>query len=334
MLRLSQIVCMLLLFVCWQIYIWPAAHRSNAETTKQTRDERNLPQRMDTQHLPNAVRVHSKVISGGTPEGDAGFKELHSMGVRTIVSVDGKKPEVESAKKYGLRYVHLPHGYDGIPQLRVKELAKGTRSLDGSIYIHCHHGKHRSPAAAAVACIAAGELAPADGLKVLELAGTSPEYRDLFKAVRHVEPIDETELLEFSIEFHETVDVPPMAEAMVAIEQTHDRLKAVEAARWKAPTDHPDLDPVHEALLLREHFSELLRLDSEWLRNKEFKQLLQESAQAAQRLEKELHERESVGTAPHRADSFSRHFARIGANCKSCHQQFRDVSRGQEQLQR
>ena len=33
------------------------------------------------------------------------------------------------AKKYGMRYVHLPHGYDGIPEERIAELAKAVRDL-------------------------------------------------------------------------------------------------------------------------------------------------------------------------------------------------------------
>src|SRR5687767_11422743 len=74
-------------------------------------------------HLPNAVQLHAKVISGGSPDGEAGFAELKELGVQTLISVDGAKPDVKRAEKYGLRYVHLPHGYDGVPQQRAKELA-------------------------------------------------------------------------------------------------------------------------------------------------------------------------------------------------------------------
>src|SRR5688572_20555590 len=69
-----------------------------------------LIEKLSTQHLPNAVRVHERVISGGLPEGDAAFAELNALGVKTIVSVDGAKPDLETAAKFGLRYVHLPHG--------------------------------------------------------------------------------------------------------------------------------------------------------------------------------------------------------------------------------
>src|SRR5262245_15845815 len=93
-------------------------------------------QRIEVQHLPNAYRLHDRVISGGLPEGEAAFKELQALGIRTVISVDGAKPDVELARKFGMRYVHLPHGYDGIPKERAKELAKAVRDLDGPIYIH------------------------------------------------------------------------------------------------------------------------------------------------------------------------------------------------------
>jgi protein tyrosine/serine phosphatase len=67
-----------------------------------------------------------------------------------------------------------------VPAERAAELAKAVRDLPGPIYIHCHHGKHRSPAAAAVACVAAGLLAPERAPAVLKEAGTSPNYRGLF----------------------------------------------------------------------------------------------------------------------------------------------------------
>ncbi|MEZ6081685.1 MAG: hypothetical protein R3C56_40245 [Pirellulaceae bacterium] len=58
------------------------------------------------------------------PEGAAAFNELVQLGVKTIITVDGAQPDVATAKQFGLRYVHLPHGYDGIPENRVAELAK------------------------------------------------------------------------------------------------------------------------------------------------------------------------------------------------------------------
>ena len=281
--------------------------------------------RIDTQALPNAVRVHAKVISGGLPLGDKAVRELQSMGVKTVISVDAQKPDVQTAAKYGLRYVHLPHGYDGVPGERVKQLAKAVRELDGPIYIHCHHGEHRSPAAAAVACVAAGFIPQAKGVAVLQLAGTSPKYRGLYESARKAKPLEDALLAELDIEFSETVEVPPMAEAMVAMGHTHDHLKEIAAAGWRTPAEHPDLDPAHEALLIREQFTEVLRTDYVRQKPEAFKELLSDSEEAAQELEDVLRQWQSTTPNAEPPDPVHRWSARITANCKACHQRFRDV---------
>ena len=217
------------------------------------------PQRLAAKHLPNPVRIHERVISGGLPEGEPAFAELRNLGVRTIISVNGAKPDVALAARFGLRYVHLPHGYDGIPPARVQELAKAVLELEGPIYIHCHHGKHRSPAAAAVACVASGLTPPNSAMSILELAGTSPKYRGLFEAVEHSQPLAPEFLHGLQVDYTEIAELPPLAEAMVVLEQFHGRVAAIAQAGWRAPAEHPDLDPAHQALLLREQFTELLR---------------------------------------------------------------------------
>ncbi|MFN9972733.1 MAG: hypothetical protein ACK58T_22875, partial [Phycisphaerae bacterium] len=64
------------------------------------------PTRLTVEHLPNAVRVHDKVVSGGLPEGEEGFRSLKQLGIQTVISVDGAAPDLAMARKYGLRYIH------------------------------------------------------------------------------------------------------------------------------------------------------------------------------------------------------------------------------------
>jgi hypothetical protein len=92
-----------------------------------------VPTKIAAEHLPNAYRVHERVISGGLPEEGAAFQELESLGVKTIISVDGARPDVALAKAHGMRYVHLPHGYDGVPNQRMLQLAKAVRELPGQV---------------------------------------------------------------------------------------------------------------------------------------------------------------------------------------------------------
>lgn len=281
-------------------------------------------EKLPSQHLPNLVRVHEKVLSGGVPEGDAGFAELKALGVRTIITVDGARPDVATAERHGLRYVHLPHGYDGVPEERAQELAKAVRDLPGEIYIHCHHGQHRSPAATAVACVGAGLISHADAAAVLRVAGTSQAYRGLFQSADEAQRFDQALLDNLQAEFPSTARLPAMAQAMVEVEHIHDRLKAIEKAGWKTPPDQPALAPEHEALLLREQFTELLRAKELEAKPDAFRELTQEAEAACQALDEALRANADTKTA-------TKLLARITANCKACHQKFRDIPRKQKQ---
>ncbi len=241
--------------------------------------------KLETKHVPNAIRLHEKVISGGLPEDENAFHELKELGIKTIVCVDGAKPDTAMASQFGMRYVHLPHGYDGISQKRAQELAKAVRDLDGPIFIHCHHGKHRSPAAASVACVGAGLIPSSAAQTVLQLAGTSKEYLGLYRSAREAKRIDSDLLNALQVEFRPIVDIPPMADAMVELEKPYHRLQQFSKNQWKSLGNHPDILPTHEALILREHYTELLRTDETRSNPQEFSEWLNHSMDATKEIE-------------------------------------------------
>jgi protein tyrosine phosphatase (PTP) superfamily phosphohydrolase (DUF442 family) len=326
----------LILFACWLLpglgCEGPPAAPSAAHAPTNSPSSTSAtwaPERIESARLPNAIRLHERVISGGQPAGEAAFEELAALGVKTVISVDGAKPEVELARRHGLRYVHMPHGYGGVPEDRGRELAKAVRDLPGPIYIHCHHGKHRSPAAATVACVGAGLLGEDQALAVLRTAGTGANYRGLFDSAESARRLDAALLDALEVEYPETVDLPPMAESMVAIEHLHDHLRLIEAAGWKTLADHPDLDPPHEALLLREQFTELLRTEETTKQPERFQELLRESEAAAGELETALGG--AAGASDVSGESATVAFARVAQNCKACHQEFRDVPLSEKQ---
>ena len=291
----------------------------------------SLPCKLNSAHLPNAIRIHEKVISGGQPDGESAFQELQDLGIKTIISVDGAKPEIELAKKHGLKYVHLPHSYDGIPEQRGYELAKAVRDIEGPIYIHCHHGKHRSPAAAAVACITAGLIEPSQALGILHLAGTNPNYRGLYEAALSARKLDASVLDALRADFPESARLTPMAEAMVHLEQTQDRVKMIAAAGWISPASHPEIIPAQEVLLLKDHFTELLRAESVASVPEGFQAMLRESESAAADLEAALMNWNDSGSTLPIPDALPVSFEKIAKNCVSCHTQYRDVPLSEKQ---
>lgn len=281
------------------------------------------------QHLPNTIRLHAEVYSGGLPDGEPAFDELSKLGVQTIISVDGAKPDVELASKHGMRYVHLPHGYDGIAYERAKQLAKAVQSLPKPIYIHCHHGKHRSPAAAVVACVGAGLIPASDSADVLRIAGTSPNYQGLFDAARLARPFSIEELSSVDSSFPSSAKLPAMAEAMVELQLTFDGLARLAQAGWSSIPSDPDLDPAHEALLLKEHYAELSRLEEVLMQAPAFRELLDRAQSNCGQLENAIRSEQAEGKQESQK-SRDRAWVGVQQDCTACHRQFRDVPLGQK----
>lgn len=304
---------------------------SKTTDADQVADVSSSPRMLKSAHLPNAIQIHEKVISGGLPDGQEAFQELQDLGIKTIISVDGARPDLELAKKHGLKYVHLPHSYDGVPEQRGYELAKAVRDFEGPIYIHCHHGKHRSPAAAAVACITAGLIEPAMASGILQLAGTNPNYRGLYESAESARKLDAAVLDALKADFPESAELTPMAEAMVHLEHTQDRVKMIAAAGWKSPPSHPEIIPAQELLLLKEHFTELLRAESLATEPQGFQAMLRESESAATDLEAALANWNDSGAALPIPDALPASFEKIAKNCVACHTQYRDVPLSEKQ---
>jgi len=171
-------------------------------------------------------------------------------------------------------------------------------------------------------------LPPSAALVVLKTAGTSENYRGLYQSAENAKRLDDALLDQLQVEFRETVELPPMAEAMVALEHTFDHLKTVSQNDWKPTADHPDIAPAHEALLLKEHFTELMRTDAARNEPAKFMEYLRASETAAAELEALLQEA-SAGKEMDPA-RIKASFETITRNCAACHKDFRDVPLGEK----
>ncbi|HEY1065318.1 MAG TPA: hypothetical protein VGE52_04385, partial [Pirellulales bacterium] len=251
-------------------------------------------------------RAAPGVFSGGEPKTRGAFAELQKLGVKTIVSVDGAKPNVELAREHQMQYVHIPIGYDGVPQEAQRALVEVMKSRPQPVFIHCHHGKHRGPAAVAVACRAAGLLDAAQAKALMEEAGTSPSYKGLWRDVEGFQPpaADAT-----AVELVEVSEVSPIAGAMAMIDRAFDRLKLAQQAGWK-PGAGSKFDPPADALVVAEGFDESLR-DPPADRPVNLTRGLTEARQLVEKLQ--------LAIIDDDAAERERVFQAIDASCKSCH---------------
>lgn len=275
----------------------------------------DAPAHLDTRNIAHAIRIHPRVVVGSKPEGLAGFRELKQLGVKTIISVDGLLPDTQSARSLGLRYVHMPQGYDGIPPTEINQLAKAIHDLPAPIFVHCHHGRHRAPAAAVAACIALGYLEKNAGEPTLTFAGTSRDYTGLYGSVLSTRRLTPRAIAAIEADFREAVAPPRVVEVMTELEALTDRLAG-------HLTHTKDTDsrtrPANDALMLAELFAELRRTPETQRRSPAFATRLAESESSARKLHRSLNQQardklQAVETLRH-----------IRANCVACHRAFRD----------
>lgn len=208
------------------------------------------PSTIDVPGIERALRVDDRLLVGSQPT-KASFKELAELGVSVVVSVDGMPPQAKHLEEAGIRSVHLPIGYDSVPLERIRSLGRLALEEPGTIYIHCHHGRHRGPAAAAIFWMFREGVSPQKARTLLESAGTSPEYAGLWRSVESFQAPEE-DLADAPLP--RRVEVDGLVAFMVEIDRARSNLT-------RHTREQPDIAPRHEARILEEYLREMQRLD-------------------------------------------------------------------------
>ncbi|MFO1460956.1 MAG: cytochrome c [Verrucomicrobiota bacterium] len=258
--------------------------------------------------LPHCFQISPRLWSGAQPAGDDAFAELHRLGIRVVLSVDGTRPDLEAAHRQGLRYLHLPFGYDGIPSNRVVELVRvATGETNGGIYVHCHHGLHRGPTAAAIVAMASGTWTPDDARAFLRQAGTSSDYPGLHRAVRNFTLPSAAELDRIGPLPEVNVTTSEVA-VMVELDAHLDRIRTALERKTTAPSE--------EAVLLWEQLREWSRQPAPGAKPAGYRTRLGEAEAAAHHL------KEVVASSD--AEVREAALRDLGRTCTACHREYRN----------
>ena len=196
-----------------------------------------------------------------------------------------------------MRYVHIPLGYDGIDRPQAHALATVMRTCEQPIYMHCHHGHHRAPAAAAMACVVTQRLSIPDALQVMKRSGTCPDYIGLWDSVRQAQPAAPEESV---VELVAVAQVDSMVEAMVQLDASLSELTNAGEQQQRA----------HAALQLEETFRELLR-NHELEGKADFAGRLTQAESLASKLRIAIQDKDQTQTR-----SLTK---QLQANCRDCH---------------
>jgi protein tyrosine phosphatase (PTP) superfamily phosphohydrolase (DUF442 family) len=270
-----------------------------------------------SEHFENLFSIDGKVFSGSSPRDEDGFQQLKALGVKAIISVDGGKPDVEMARKYGMRYIHIPIGYDGTTLSNANRIAKAADTSDDPVYVHCHHGKHRGPAAVAVICESRGMWNTHQAEVWLKQAGTSPNYPGLYRMAATFQKA--SDYAKIPTNFPEQASVSGLVDAMVEVDLRWDNLKAVQKAGYKVPPGQSDLVPEKEAILLMEAYRELARV----------KEALELGADFLERLKKAEHQAADIHSLlkspePLKKERADELWTKAGQDCGGCHKKYRN----------
>lgn len=267
--------------------------------------------------IHNYRRWSERIGQGAQPEGEEAFRNLARLGFKTLVSVDGALPAVELAQKHGLRYVHIPIGYDGVPRDAALKLLRTLQLFEGPVFFHCHHGKHRGPAACTIPAMGLEGLSPELAVERLKTSRTSAAYVGLYRDVRAFQPPTQAELEAITeADLPSAVRPEGVRAAMVQLDIRFEFLKSAQAESFTGVSGNPDISPPHEALMLEEAYREMARLEESIDSGEKFLAYTEQSEAAARRLAEAIKAKDQAAAT---------HEMVVLANlCTACHHDFRD----------
>lgn len=283
-----------------------------------------LPKTSPENHPPlhNVFELSENIISGGEPENEEAFRILQEKGVRTILSVDGKVPDAELAAKYGLKYVHVPIQYKGITEAEVAKITKTFREQEGPFYVHCYHGKHRGPAAAAIGRLALDGIPREEAIaEMRQWCGTSSSYEGLYATVAFGDIPPEYQTRAMDWDFPAANELEGIAGAMVHISRAHDAVKAASKNSWQPNPNHPDLNALNEAVKLADLFKRAQDLKDVASEPEDFRQWMLDSMDQAANLRDTIRAMEAGTASMEQANAA---YKKLAATCSACHEKYRN----------
>ena len=270
--------------------------------------------------LKHVVAFQDDLLSGSKPVGKFGMRSLERLNVKTIICVDGVAPDIEQARQHNIKTIHIPLKYNSPSKEQILDLTAAFKMgrNNGNVYLHCHHGKHRSAAAAAIISIALGLSTQEEMKGRMEVAETSPHYKGLWKAIEEQEAIDISNVLENMKSFPEAVIPNGMVEQMVTIDDAMERLLLVKQSGWVVPRSHPDLAPAADAGLIAEVLRSIQLNPNEAVSEADFTSQVINAVHQASGLE------EALKIKKMNAKTLNQYFDHVEQSCIKCHRIFRD----------
>ncbi|MHC4379784.1 MAG: cytochrome c [Planctomycetota bacterium] len=273
----------------------------------------SAPLALEREHLHRLLQLSPTIYSGAQPKGPEAFAALQDLGIRTVISVDGARPDLIGAETHGMNYVQVAIGYDGVSPAEAAAFAKVVTETEGPFFFHCHHGRQRGPAAAAIALRASTGCDAEAGLDVLRAAKTSKDYPGLWRDVAAWVPPGAGQEIPV---FPPLPRVAPFTESMAELDRTWDRIKVLRRADWESPDGAESTMRTESALLLEQLQDCAGQLPVEHVQDAELQRGMEEVVAYAEQLQ-------SAAFAAD-VDLMEESYRDLRASCKDCHADYRN----------
>jgi protein tyrosine phosphatase (PTP) superfamily phosphohydrolase (DUF442 family) len=284
-----------------------------------------LPQQepLELPGLHNVFRLSDQIVSGSEPHGEQAFEEMRRLGIRTVLTVDGKVPDAETAARYGLRYVHVPIRYNGITEQERVAIAKTFRELEGPFYVHCYHGQHRGPAAAALGRLVLDQASREQAVaEMRQYCGTSKKYEGLYRDIAAGDLPDAAATAASDFDFAPAFRFEGERGAMVEMARSFDTLKDLAERDWQVNPEHPDATAHGEARRLYQALSQVHDLPATAFKPGDYREILSKSLTQSKELLALLES--SGGVSPESSPKAKDLVGSIGKGCEACHGLYRN----------
>ena len=176
--------------------------------------------------LQNVYRLGQTLYSGSSPRDEAAFSTLSRLGIKTIISVEGAEPDIDTARAHGMRYVHLPIVYAGLTHERLVELVRAANEYPTPIYIYCDRGVDRAPIAAAALWMCLNRQATKEQAIAVahKISGDANPHPRLLGSLLDATRPTEEEWKASNSALPEVSQLPPFTRSMASIGRMWDRV--------------------------------------------------------------------------------------------------------------
>lgn len=272
--------------------------------------------------LHNIFKLSKNIISGSEPHGEEAIKKISEMGVKTILSVDGKVPDAELAAKYGMKYVHVPIQYKGITDEELTQISKTFREQQGPFFVHCFHGKHRGPAAAEIGRLVLDGIPRGEAIaEMRQWCGTAASYEGLYKTIAVGSIPSEGQTRSYDWNFPSAQPLTGIGQAMTIISRADDNLKDLSKHQWQAYAEHPDADALNEAIKLASALERANQLVEVAKQPENYRKWMADSATQSVTLRDTL---KNLREGKAKTEDVDNAYKALSKTCSACHDSYRN----------